>query len=104
MTAPNTTPFLLQEISIMPFFNFIAGFFRMTAPESSTRLVGVACFFTGCFLAIYMVTKQHTSPTEQVVLGQCFTFGCIALGLRKSATDVKSDLSVDTAATPVAAA
>lgn len=69
---------------MITFFTFWAGFFRTNHEESSTRLAGLACFFVALFLSVYMVVKGHTDANSQVVLGQCFTFGAIALGLRKS--------------------
>ena len=72
----------------MKFFAFCAGFFRDSgATESSTRLVGILSFLTAAFLAIYMVVTGKTDVEAQVVLGQCFMAGMVALGLRKAPED-----------------
>lgn len=75
----------------MRFFTFVAGFFRVHAPESSTRLVGIAAFFVGLALASVLIIRSCTgarpsdraiSWTDIVVIVVVLSYACVALGLR----------------------
>jgi hypothetical protein len=73
------------------FFTFVAGFFRIHAPESSTRLVGIAAFFVALGLSSVLIVRSCTGAnvteraitwTDIVVLIVVFTYACVALNLR----------------------
>ncbi len=71
----------------MSFFAFIAGFFRESgATESSTRLVGIFSFGAAILMSLYAVIMiESISGTDIAVIAMNFSYGCIALGLRKGA-------------------
>lgn len=70
----------------MRFFAFIAGFFRESgSTESSTRLVGILSFTAAIFMSVYVVVRPASATAEAIgVIVTNFTYGSIALGLRKS--------------------
>ena len=69
----------------MPFFTFLAGFFRESgATESSTRLVGIMSFTAATGLGIYVAIAKTTDATTLGLIAMQYGYGCIALGLRKS--------------------
>lgn len=70
----------------MKFFGFLAGFFRESgSTESSTRLVGILSFAAAVFMSVYVVVRPTSATAEAIgVIITNFTYGSIALGLRKS--------------------
>lgn len=72
----------------LQFFAFAAGFFRESgATESSTRLVGILSFLAAIVLSFYAIVALDISASDIAVIAMNFTYGCVALGLRKAPED-----------------